>query len=195
MMASDRNRSGPQINLGASIRDLRHEVRLGLGAVDKLTGRLERIDRELAELEKYYFRRRGRIRNFKPVRVVHNLEIHPCADGSGSIKVAIAGGRRFLLPPRLAGVFRFIASGEKGQDGADPLVGCRSKDEIIKFLRGDSDKDFRARYVISMVNLLRDALREAGYDRRLIQTGGQKGYRLALKPGARGLLPDSAPEW
>jgi len=194
-MVSDVPAAAPRINVEASIRDLRHELRLMLGSLDTLTARLERMDRELEILEGARSVRACKPSGPERFRVAYNLEILPCADGSGSIQVAIDGGRRFYLGPRLAEVFQFIASGEKDPAGADPLVGWRSKEEIIRFLQGPTDKQFRADYVIGMVFLLRQALCKAGYDRRLIQSNKLKGYRFAFKRGARGLLPPSPPEW
>ena len=95
----------------------------------------------------------------------------------------------------MAGVLRFIASGDKERGGADPLVGWRSREEIRNSLARPSRKPFRVAYVNGMVNLLRKTLRKNGYDGNLIQTNKEKGVRLALKHSARGLPQASTPEW
>jgi hypothetical protein len=124
--------------------------------------------------------------------VAHNLDIQPQPDGSA--EMMIDGGRKFFLGPRLAEVFKFIASAGKDGAGEDPLVGWRSRQEILKFLSDSTGEEFRKQYVNNMVHLLKKALRKAGYDRGLIQTNRQKGIRFALKRGAQGLKA-STPEW
>jgi len=156
-----------------------------MGGLDKLTVKLEEIERELALLEGQGIGCAGPPPP-GPVQVAYNLDIQPRPDGSA--EVAIDGGRKFSLGPRLADVFEFLASGEKDRCGTDPLVGWRSRREILQFLKDSTGKDFRRSYVNNMVHLIKKALRKAGYNHSLIQTHRKKGIRLAFKRGAQGLL-------
>jgi hypothetical protein len=122
------------------------------------------------------------------------VELYARARQAVLAEVAIRGGRKFSLGPKLAEVFKFIATGEKDGAGEDPLVGWRSRTEILKFLKDSTGEEFRKQYVNNMVHLLKKALRKAGYDHSLIQTHRQKGIRFALKRGAQGVVKASAPE-
>jgi len=192
-MAIDLPPAEPRTGNGAFIRDLRHELRLALGILDSLTAKIESIEHRLAMLEAPGIGSGGYSPTPPPVRVAHNLEIQPRPDGSA--EMTIDSGRKLSLGPRLAEVFQFLASGEKSGAGADPLVGWRSRPEILKFLSDSTGEEFRKSYVNNMVHLLRKALRKAGYDRGLIQTHRQKGIRFALKRGAQGVLKSITPEW
>jgi hypothetical protein len=170
-----------------------HEVRLVQGCLDSQIDRLERIERELAALLGARAVGAGRHPEPNPGRVAHNLEVHPRPDGAA--EVAIDAGRKFLLASQLAEVFQFIASGDKDRSGKDPLVGWRSRAEILNFLEKSAGKRFRPRYVNNLVHRLKLALRKAGYDCTLIQTHRQKGVRFAFKRGAQGLSEASTTGW
>ena len=177
----------PRFNVVESIRDLVHEVRLVRSRLEAQIDRLDRIERELVAL----------MGSGMPARraesgvglVAHNLEMQPRADGSAL--VAIDGGRRFVLAPQLAEVFRFLATGDKDRSGSDALVGWRSREEILLFLHETARKDYLPRYVNNLVYRLKTALRKAGYDCSLIQTHRHKGVRVAFKRGAK-VMPESA---
>lgn len=185
--------AAPRINIEASIRDLLHEVRLVQACLDAQIDRLEQIERALKTLLGARTAHGGGIVDSGAAQVAYNLQIVPHADES--VEVTIDGGRKFSLGPRLAKVFLFLATGEKDRGGADPLVGWRSRTEIIKFLKDSTGKDFRRTYLNNMVHLLKQALRKAGYDCSLIQTHRQKGARLAFKRGAHSLSGASTPGW
>lgn len=194
-MVGDVTVAAPQASSEGYIRELRRGLRQVLGVLEDLIAKIEKIEKRLKELENA-----GTGRTSGPLppgaaRVAYNLEITPCANGSGAFEVSIDGGESFSLGPRLAGVLRFIASGDKERGGADPLVGWRSREQIRDSLARPSRKPFRVAYVNGMVNLLRKTLRKNGYDSNLIQTNKEKGVRLALKHSARGLPQASTPEW
>ena len=98
-----------------------------------------------------------------------------------SLQVAINGGKTFTLPARLAQVFSLIASGEKGRNAQDELIGWRSRTEIIEWLAEHKVKRISRKYLAQIVYLLKQALMAAGYDPRLIQSDRRKGIRLAYK--------------
>ncbi len=180
----------PRFNVAASIRDALHELRLVRSCLEGQIDRLDRLERELVALL-------GGCADVPGVRltpgagqVAHNLEILPRADGSAV--VAIDGGRKFVLARQLAEVFQFIATGDKDRSGIDPLVGWRSRSEILDFLAVSAGRSFHPRYVNNLVHRLKQALRKAGYDCNLIQTHRQKGVRFAFKRGAR-TLPEASP--
>lgn len=183
----------PRINIGASIRELRRKLRLVLGILDALTDKVAEIERDLAVME--------RARNVCPDGppppvddpIAYNLEIRTRANGS--VEVTIDGGEKFSLGPRLAEVFRFLASGDKERGGNDELVGWRSRAEINKFLNDSTGKQLRACYVNNLVHLLRMALSKAHYDSKLIQSHRQKGYRFALKHSSSVRWKDSSTTW
>ena len=119
-------------------------------------------------------------------QVAHNLDIQSRPDGSAV--VSIDGGRKFVLAQQPAEFFWFIASGERDRCGSDPLVGWRSRSEILDFLAKSAGRSYHPRYINNLVNRLKNALRKAGYSSGLIQTHRQKGLRFALKRGPR-VLP------
>lgn len=175
----------PRFNVDATVRDALHELRLVRNCLEAQIERLDRLERELAAL--LCSRRDGAQSDliFGPGQVAHNLEIEQRADGSAV--VAIDGGRKFILARQLAEFFQFIASGGKDPSGKDPLVGWRTRTEILDFLAEAYDKGFQPRYINNLVHRLKCALRKAGYDFNLIQCHRQKGVRFAFKRGARAL--------
>jgi hypothetical protein len=172
----------PRINYDASIRMLVHDVRVTRANLAAQMTRLDRIEYDLVSLLQACAPFEIKGAGGGSTRVAHNLDMRHRADGS--VEVAIDGGGKILLGPRLAEVFQFLATGSKDLSGKDPLVAWRSRDEIVKFLQAGAGKPFRKEYVNNMVHLLKEALRKAGYDRSLIQTHRQKGIRLAYKGGA-----------
>ncbi|MGD0736465.1 MAG: hypothetical protein ABR976_15025 [Terracidiphilus sp.] len=180
----------PRYNIGATIRDALHEIRLLRNCLEGQIDRLDRVERELAALiSGCTDRADSRIPNGLG-QVAHNLEMQPHANGSAV--VSIDGGREFILARQLAEVFEFIATGDKDRSGKDSLVGWRLRTEILAFLENSAGRRFHPRYVNNLVNRLKYALRKAGYDSSLIQTHRQKGVRFAIKRGAR-TLPDVSP--
>jgi hypothetical protein len=175
--------AGPRLRLDESIRDMLHEVRLVRACLGSQIDRLDRMELYLTTMQG------GRIATGSgqpapaPERVAHNLEIGFRHDGFGV--VSIDGGRKFVLAPQLAEVFRFIATGDRGRSEKDPLVGWRSRDEIREFLADSEGRSYTQRYVNNLVHRLRQALRQAGYDLNLIQSHRQKGVRFAFKRGAK----------
>lgn len=174
----------PRFNIGASVQDLLQEVRLIRKCLEAQIERLDRAEYELSVLVKTLGADARNPVAFDKGPVAHNLDVQQHPDGS--IEFAIDGGDRFSLGPRLAEVFQFLASGDRDRSGKDALVGWRSRTEIIEFLEASTGKRFTRNYVNSMVYLLKKALRDAGYDHKLIQTHRQKGIRLAYKHGAQG---------
>jgi hypothetical protein len=177
--------------LSALIQGLRSELRQVLGVLENVIGKIEQIEKRLEDLEGA-----GADGPHVPAppgapAIAYNLQILPCASGSG-FRVSVDGKEDFALGPRLAGLLGFIATGEKNRGAADPLVGWRSWEELTS-LTDSHDKNFRKAYVNSMVNLLRDKLEDQGYSRDVIQTNKEKGVRLALKYSSRGRLRPSSP--
>lgn len=175
--------AGPRLKLDTSIRDMLHEVRLVRTCLGAQIDRLDRMEFDLTTM------RGGRIAPGSgepppaPERVAHNLEIEVRHDGYGV--VSIDGGRKFVLAPQLAEVFRFIATGDKERSERDPLVGWRSREEVLDLLLESAGRRYPRRYVNNLVHRLRQTLRKAGYDWNLIQTHRQKGVRFAFKRGAK----------
>ena len=117
-MVGDVTVAAPQASSEGYIRELRRGLRQVLGVLEDLIAKIEKIEKRLKELENA-----GTGRTSGPLppgaaRVASNLEITPCANGSGAFEVSIDGGESFSLGPRLAGVLRFIASGDKERGGA-----------------------------------------------------------------------------
>ena len=178
----------PRINVGASIRDLLHDVRLVRSALEAQIERLDRMERELTILMGTHPEGAGK--DTDPV--ASNLFINERADGS--VEFAIDGGKSFSLGPRLAEVFLFLASGDKERSANRALAGWRSRTEIVAFLEKHSGKRITRNYVNGMVYLLKKALLKAKYDRKLIQSHRQKGVRLAYKRGIQGAMGTLASE-
>ena len=173
----------PRFNVPASFRDALHELRLVRSSLEGQIDRLDRLEQELVTLSRSCS---GGIGGGPPSdlgQVAYNLEIQSRPDGSAV--VVIDGGRKFVLAQQLSEVFRFIASGDKDRSGSDPLVGWRSRSEILDFLADSAGRSYEPRYVNNLVHRLKKALRKADYDRNLIQTNRQKGVRFAFKRGAR----------
>ena len=172
----------PRFNFAVSVRDWLHDLRLVRNCLEAQIERLDRMEVEMDAL----LRRCGvgastLAPGAQPVAL--NLDIQPQPDGSA--RFVIDGGASFSLAPRLSEVFLFLASGDKDRSAKDGLVGWRSRREIILLLEKNTGKAFTTRYLNGIVYLLKKALREAGYDARLIQTHRQKGIRFAYKGGAQ----------
>jgi hypothetical protein len=117
------------------------------------------------------------------IPVAYNLDRRRRPDGS--FEFSIDAGKRFRLSPMQAELLRFLASGDADPD--DKLfVGYRTIEEIGAFFKSRYKKDFTNHNLIKKVFDLRNALKNAGYKRALIQTNKTRsGYRLALirRPG------------
>ena len=103
----------------------------------------------------------------------------------GSLEVSIDGGERFVLPGRLAQVFSFISTGDRDRSGPDALVAWRSRIEIKAYLEKQANKRFKPKHINQLVYRLKNVLRRAGYNPRLIQSSRLKGVRLAYNPGSQ----------
>jgi len=171
--------TGPRINVPQSARDMLHEVRLTRSNLEAQVERLEQIDAWLVILAKLAGLNLPAPRVLGTAPLAYSLFVKPRPDGSAEF--SIDGGSGFVLGPRLAGFFKFMASGSSAP-GDDGHGNWRSRAETVQFLRESAAREVPARYVNNLVHLLRKALRKAGYDRNLIQTHRQKGVRLALKP-------------
>lgn len=181
----------PRYNVDATIRDSLHELRLVRSCLERQTERLDRLERELAALLGGCRVNAGLYLASDPSHVAHNLEIEPRANGT--VVVAIDGGRKFVLARQLADFFQFIATGDRDRNEKDPLIGWRSRTEILAFLADSAGRSFKPRYINNLVYRLKRALQKAGYDHSLIQTHRQKGVRFAFKRGARSLPEASLP--
>lgn len=168
----------PKINLSVSARDWLHDLRLVRSALEAQIDRLDRLELEMGRLTSLDGRDAGALAP-GALSVALNLEIQPQPDGSA--RIVIDGGANLLLAPRLADVFQFLASSEKDRTAKDGLMEWRSRMEVVRFLEKHAGKAFTTRYLNGMVYLLKKALREAGYDARLIQSHRQKGLRFAYQ--------------
>lgn len=190
-MASEGSQAFPRFNVGATARDWLREVGLMRGCLDAQVDRLDRLERELVTL----IRSCG-VNDDHPVLtedpIAYNLSFTWRGDGSAT--VSIDGGAKFLLPPQLAEVFQFIATGKANPRARDALAGWRSRAEIAALLERSAHRPFTISYVNNLVHRLRQVLRKAGYDRNLIQTHKQKGVRFAHKWVVGKLLSFSSEE-
>ena len=159
-----------------SIKELRRRLRLVMRAIDEALDKLATLERDLKILEGFVQVSPGCIIGPSMGPIVYNLDVQKRYDDS--IVVSINGGDPFVLGPRLAGVFQFIST---GGCSSDDLIGWRSREEILKSLNNFAGSELRIGYVNSLINLLKDKLSKAGYDRDLIQISREKGVRLALK--------------
>ncbi len=181
----------PRFNIAATLGLWRREIRAALGALDAQIDRLGQLERKIQMLidlcpPQSLGEKEAIIAGADPV--VYNMDVDYRADGY--IVVALDGGKRFKLPPQLAEVFLFISAAEKEQDGRDPLVGWRSRAEILELVTSSARRTFPKRYVNNLVHRLKQALRHAGYNIGLIQTHRRKGVRLAYKRSFHG-APDA----
>ncbi len=171
-----------------SIKELRRRLRLVMRSLDELLDKIGTIERDLKILEGVAQVSPGCIIGPITGPIVYNLDIQKRYDDS--IVVSINGGESFILGPRLAGVFQLISG---GSCSSDDLIGWHSREEIMKSLHNFAGHELRIGYVNSLINLLKDKLTKAGYDRDLIQTSREKGVRLALKRrDVRGVKGDYA---
>jgi hypothetical protein len=180
----------PRFNVAVSLRDALHEVRLVRGNLEGQIDRLDRLERELSALLPSYPAGIDCEPTIDLGQVAHNLDIR--SRPNGSAVVSIDGGRKFALAQQPAEFFWFIASGDKDRGGSDPLVGWRSRSEILEFLAQSAERCFHPRYINNLVHRVKNALRKAGYSPGLIQTHRQKGLRFALKRGPRVSSPVSS---
>lgn len=178
----------PRFNTEATLRDWRRVIRLIAGALEAQIVRLERLEVEVT------------IFGASPSSVVSGTCITPSSEPvarnmlvemhpDGHATIAIDGGNPFKLAPQLAEVFLFLASGDQEPGSKDPLVGWRSREQILEFLARSADRTLRPRYINNLVHRLKEALQRAGYSGKLIQINRRKGVRLSYKRSAHG-APD-----
>ncbi len=191
--------------LGRALISLLHEIRSIRNSCDyqndhverlqkSLTGQRTRID--LIELElKKIIGACGKENAMSPLPkgydelgpmlapIAHIIKKQVLHDGS--LEVTIDGGERFVLPGRLAQVFSFISTGDRDRGGPDALVAWRSRIEIKAYLEKQANKRFEPKHINQLVFRLKNVLRSAGYNPRLIQSSRLKGVRLAYNPGSQ----------
>lgn len=190
-MASEASHAPPRFNVRATARDWLREVRLIRGCLDAQVDRLDRLERELVTLiGSCDVDDDPSVLTDGPI--AYNLSF--AWRGDGSAAVSIDGGAKFVLPPQLAEVFQFIATGNANHRARDPLVGWRSRAEIAALLERSAHRSFTVSYVNNLVHRLRQVLRKAGYNGNLIQTHKHKGVRVAHKWVAGGLSSFSPEE-
>lgn len=170
----------PKLNLPAYVSGVRAELRALLAALDRISARIEQIERELSDFA-------------KALRV--DAPLHdPPANGAdppvtvsyfghvwldnGKLKVQI-NGTSFLLAHQVGEVLVFLATGSGKTD--DSLASWRSRQEVAAHLQTKSKTTIRVGYVNTLIDRLRNALRDAGLDQRLIQSNRREGVRLAVK--------------
>jgi|CZKF01.1.fsa_nt_gi hypothetical protein len=164
---------------GPSLKELRSMLRQVMGTHDNTNAKLGAIEIYLKRLEGFITVKSNGASDIFSTPIANNLSIQPRFDDS--LAVSINGGEELILGPRLAGVFLLIASGDADCGDGDELIDWSSRDAILKSLTNFKGAKLRINYVINLVNLLKDKLEEKHYDRNLIQTHREKGYRLALK--------------
>ncbi|MGP8251898.1 MAG: hypothetical protein ACLQHF_07670 [Terracidiphilus sp.] len=180
----------PRFNIAATLGLWRKEIRAALGALDAQIDRLGQLERKIQMLiDLCPPQSLGDDASiiFGADPIAYNMDVDYRSDGY--IVVALDGGKRFKLPPQLAEVFLFISSAEKEHDSRDPLVGWRTRADILELVARSARRTFPRRYVNNLVHRLKQALRQAGYNNGLIQTHRRKGVRLAYKRSSHG-VPD-----
>jgi hypothetical protein len=175
----------PRINRRASMLQIMRELRLVRSCLDAQADKVDFAIRDLVFIAGLASSGGGVPLEPSAEPVAYNLRAFERTDGK--VDFVIDGGKMFTLAPQPAEVFQFLASGEKDRGGKDVLVGWRSKSEVLKLLEASGGKSVRPSYVNNIMTRLRKALRAAGYDRGLIQSHRQKGYRLAFKSGTNPL--------
>jgi hypothetical protein len=168
----------PRYNIDATITQWRRDIRLLMTSHEKQIDRLERLDCELAELQRNHPPEIG-LGSADEDPVAYFLDMRKNPDDSA--RVSIDGGEQIVLGPQLASVFVFLATGDSEDSSDDPLVGWRSKSAILGLLSRSGKRELKARYVNNLIHRLKETLTDAGYNRGLIQTCKRKGARLALK--------------
>lgn len=180
-MATGKHGQTPSDFRADAIRHFTHQLRLVMGALDGQVGRIEALERELKEFVKWIEPPEdatgGRLPSDKDPWIIRHLSYRPGFDGSA--RFVLDGGAEFRLSPQLAEVFVFLARGEMNGDEDTPLVGWRSRNEILAHIRRIFGREFPERYVNNLVHRLRDALSHEKCSRALIQTHRRKGVRLA----------------
>jgi DNA-binding winged helix-turn-helix (wHTH) protein len=159
-----------------------HDLRLVRGSLVAQVARLDRVERELAILARLRPEDSSWSDPVRPARVVRELRMEQYANGS--VLVVMDDGKPFVLSPRLAQVFGFLAARAEvvAKDG---MPAWMSRDALGALIRTSPGVSVRLPYVNHVVYLLRCALRDAGYDPSLIQTHRREGVRLALRAAHR----------
>lgn len=185
-MANEPIAPAPRHITQATLRNWRREIRLCLGALDGLIDRLERLEREIDSRSGACLGENSGESETDPI--VYNIHFQKRADGTAAI--ALDGGKQFTLAPQLAEFFQFLSTAERDANSKDPLVGWRTRKQILDLLAGMAARVYPERYVNNLVHRLKEALKKAGYSRALIQTHRRKGVRLAYKRSAHGISDD-----
>jgi DNA-binding winged helix-turn-helix (wHTH) protein len=194
LMASESQMPLSNAYNGPALKELRSMIRDVMGTLDDTNDKLGRIEKYLKDLEIFIAAQSDWIPVPPSSPIANNLSIQPRFDDS--LAVSINGGEEFILGPRLAGVFVFLASGDADCGDGDELIAWRSREAILKSLTYFSGNKLRISYVNNLISLLKDKLEEKHYDRKLIQTHRKMGYRLALKRrNARSLKEDFSAAW
>jgi hypothetical protein len=183
----DRQSSGvtvtPRVNIAATCDYWRRELRQLTGALERAVERIQQLEREISSFQSACGSRTldGNCGISLTEPTVHAMDVRRLSNGS--IEIALDGGRKFKLPPQLAEVFLYIASGEKNPGPDDPLVGWRTRTQILECLARSFGRTYQLRFVNNLIHRLKDILSKAGYSRGLIQTHRRKGVRLACRRG------------
>jgi hypothetical protein len=175
-----------RVNIAATCDYWRRELRLLAAALERLIERIEHLEKEVHSCQSAHSSATaaGGGAIYNPDELLSNepicYNLYDRKLSNGSVEIALDGGEKFKLAPQLAEVFLFIAGGATNPGGEDPLVGWRSRTEILGHLSKQFGRSFKQRYVNNLIHRIKLALAKAHYDRRYIQTNRQKGVRLAL---------------
>jgi hypothetical protein len=187
-MASGASAPGGRYVSEATRNRWRREIRLILGDLDELIRRLEHLEVEIKNAPVVVSAEEvedGDEGGFGSEPVVYNVFYQTRPDGHATF--TLDRGKPFTLAPQLAEVFQFLATGKQEPGCNDPLVGWRTREEILEFLAGLGHRNYRKHFVNNLVHRLKQALRDADLNPALIQTHRHKGVRLSYKRSADGL--------
>ena len=120
----------------------------------------------------------------------HAFSLDWCSDGSAM--VSVNHGEAFHLAPLLAALLAILAS-KTGDDGG-PLVGWKTRKEVLVRLAKKFGRKRQARALNQLVYRLRNELEAQGVNRYLLQTKSRAGLRFALQLPAVADLEGGIPE-
>lgn len=176
----------PRFSLLASLADILHDHQLNRSFLMRLA---QRVDAEIARSDRIEFELITLIKSLggretapPPPPPIGPFAYHLAVsqpDPDGPATISIDGGRPFHLARLLAKLLQYLATGGKAPSGRDPLVGWRSRIEIIAYLEKDAHERITKHYLAQMVYLLKEALEVNGYPRELVQSSRKSGVRLA----------------
>jgi len=118
-----------------------------------------------------------------PAPTVQNLRLD--AGEKGRAIALFDGGKPVPLTPALAALLAILKFDDGEPQGE--LVAWKSLDAIGALLEHKFRRAFKHHSVSNLLNRLREVLKEAGLDRRLIESEKLLGARLRLKRRATGL--------